>query len=192
MCKFFALLLLIGGFTFGQMNYSGYKDTVAVSDFNADSSGVTKAFDLSRYEDLRVAVYADDSSEAGYDSDSINFAWGIQFGNVVINTSGLRDTTWQGRYTVDTFDILTAGNLTPNYYNIDSSGYYQKTRLFIDTSNVTGWAVQDRQPFINACRRPWAPLFRFWYIGLGDNITGSFVELMFGQTRELYSNVHNQ
>lgn len=174
---------------FGQFNYSGYRDTTAVSSFNADSTGVTKAFELSRYENIRLIVFADDTSEAGYASDSIKFSWGIELGDVILNSSNVRDTTWQGRYIVDTFDILTAANSALKYSSLDSMGRYNKIRGFIDTSYVTGWAVQDVEPFDYI---PWAPIFRFWYIGLTGNITGSYVKLMFGQSRRLHSNVHNQ
>ncbi|MBN1294374.1 MAG: hypothetical protein JXB48_21235 [Candidatus Latescibacteria bacterium] len=170
-----------------QYNYSGYKDTAGVIDFNADSSGFTKALELSQYENMRVSVMANDTSSSGYASDSIFFQWGIQLGDVVINSSGIRDTTWLEKILVDTFDIATSGNLVVPVKTPDSLGYCGQAKLFIDTSNVTGYAVQNRAVFPY-----WSPVFRFWYSGLTGNITGSYVRLIFAQTRRLYNYVHNQ
>ena len=189
--KSIQFVLLLAGMVAAQYNYSGYRDTVAVSGFQSNGTGVTRAFELSRYEDLRVFALANDSSEAGYASDSIHFHWGIETGDIVINTSGKRDTTWLTRFVVDTFDILTAANLVEPYKVISNAGAVTKTTLFIDTVNVTGWAVQDRLPF-GSLTDVWAPIFRFWYAGLGSNITGSYVVLVFGQSRRLNSLVHIQ
>jgi len=185
--KSILLVLLIAGIVAAQFNYSGYRDTVAVTAFNADSSGVTRAFELSQFENLRVHAMANDTSSAGYDGDSIQFQWGIQLGDIVINSSAKRDTTWLEKILVDTFDIMTAGNLVAPVKTTDSLGFVGQARLFIDTSNVTGYAIQSR-----AVVPYWAPIFRFWYAGIGDNITGSYVRLIFGQTRRQYSVVHNQ
>lgn len=189
--KAILIIMLFAVLAIGQVNYSGYKDTALVTDFNADSTGVTRAFELSAYEELRVYALADDTSSAGYASDSIHFHWGIETGNIVLNTSNKKDTTWITRFVVDTFDILTAANMVTQYKVIGTAGTATITTLFIDTVNVAGWAVQDRLMFPSITSL-WAPIYRFWYTGLGNNITGSYVKLVFGQTRRLSLYVHNR
>ena len=187
--KALTLILLLSSLLFAQFNWSGINDTCAVSSFNADSTGVTRAFQLSQYEAMRFYVMADDTSEDGYDSDSILFKWGFQVGNIVKNSSAAFDTTWGEKVLVDTFDIATAGNLVEQELSIDTAlGNTYQLRDFIDTTNITGFAVQDR--YIPAPN--WGPLFRFYYAGLTGNITGSYVKMVFGQSRRTYSNVRNQ
>lgn len=178
MFRVLLLVLISISLLSAQDNYSGYKDTVAVASFNADSSGVTRAFDLSQYEDILLSVSADDTSSDGYASDSIKFQWGVEFLNVNINSSGKKDTSIICRILCDTFDILTSANLVVQTKTPDTLGYYSRPLKFIDTVGVTGYAVQHC-PIIPY----WSPLFRFWYAGLTGNITGSYNTLIFAQTR---------
>lgn len=185
--KTFLFVLASVAVSFGQFNFSGYKDTVAVAGFKGTATGTTRAFELSRYEDLRVSAMANDTVEPGYDSDSAHFFWGVQVGDIVINTSGRRDTTWLDKFIVDTFNILTAGNLVPPAYTLDSASLAPH-RVFIDTLNVTGFAIQSRR--INP---PSWPIFRFFYTGLaGNRVSSSCVVLVFSVSYKLYSNVHIQ
>ena len=122
--KWITILLAAVVLSFGQDNYSGYGDTVAVSDFNADSVGITRAFELSKFESMLFYVMADDTSSAGYDGDSIHFHWGIELLDVVKNSSGVKDTAVIGRIVCDTFDIMTAGNLVIPIHVIDTTGNF--------------------------------------------------------------------
>jgi len=173
-----------------QFNYSGYLDTAEVAGWRGTATGTTRAFELSKFENILLKAHANDTGSSGYASDSIQFQWGIEVGDITVNTIGKKDTTWQERYIVDTFDILTTGNMVKPYHVIDTTGSYGMTKLFIDTVYVTGWAVQSREPFATI---PWYPIYRFWYTGLAGNKTAtSYVRLMFGQSRRVYQNVHNQ
>jgi hypothetical protein len=184
--KWIVLLFVMISLSFGQANYSGYGDTVAVSSFNADSASSTRAFELSKYEDILLYVMADDTSSAGYDSDSIHFHWGIEFLDVVKNSSGVADTAVIGRIVCDTFDILTAANLVVPVHVIDTTGGFNWFKDFIDTTGVSGYAIQHSAPVPY-----WAPIFKFWYAGLGNNVTGSYIPMVFGQSRRLYINVRD-
>jgi hypothetical protein len=171
------ILILFNALVFSQPNYSGYKDTVAVADFQGTGTGTTRAFVLN-YKKLRVSALADDTAETGYASDSIQFQWGIQTGNVLLNSSGKRDTTWQEKLVVDTFDILTAANLVAPTYLIDTVGLENMYDLFIDTIGITGFAAQDV-----LIKHPLSPIFRFWYLGLDGNRTADgYVVLIFSAT----------
>ena len=182
MIRVFLLLTILCSTIFAQKNFSGYKDTVKVSSFGADSTGTTKAFELSQYENILFYVMANDTSSAGYASDSIKFIWGVEFLNVVLNSSNKQDTAVLGRIQCDTFDIATAGNLTVQTKLVDTVGTFNWFQKFIDTTSITGYAIQHSAPIPY-----WTPIFRFWYTGLSGNVTGSFVPLVFGQSRRLAS-----
>lgn len=188
--KSFLLVLSVVCACMAQFNYSGWKDTAAVNGWRGTASGTTRAFELSQYENIRFYACAVDTHIVGYGSDSIHFQWGIEIGDVIQNRSGFRDTSWQERIIIDTFNIRTSANLVKQYKVIDSSGTVYNLNSFIDTIGVAGWAVQDRNPFNGM---PWAPIFRYWYIGMAGNRTADgYIPLMFGQSRRVYLNVHNQ
>ena len=178
----FVVMWLATSHSHGQENYNGYKDTVIVHGFKATDDSVTKAFDgtvgIGMY---RFVVFANDTSSAGFSADSINFVWGVQQGIPVINSSGKKDTAWLYKLMVDTFDISTDGNMVVPVVSADSLLEYNKCTKFIDTVNVTGWAVQSKEVDNTTTVMP---LFRFWYSGKSKNKTGSFVRLMFAMLRK--------
>jgi hypothetical protein len=183
------LIPLLCSIALAQFNTTGYRDTVLVNGFQGTGTGSTKAMELSQYENMRLSALANDTSAAGYASDSIKFRWGMQFGVPIMNSSGKLDTTWQEKIEIDTFDIKTAVNLVAPTYTIDSLGNFKICKKFIDTTNVTGYAVQSRDILLP----PWSPIFRFWYIGLtGNKVSISYVKLMFAITRRISSYVHLQ
>jgi len=182
--KSLVLLLCLLSVTFAQVNSSGYKDTAIVY-FQGVDSGYTKAFELSQYENMSFAVSADDTLEAGFADDSTNFRWGIQRGIVFINSSNRQDTSWRTKYELDTFDILTAANMVVQTTVVDTSGNAQEVKGFIDTVGVTGRAVQECSPLIR-----WAPLVRFWYVGLaGNRVEDGNIRTIFSMTRRIASYV---
>lgn len=156
-------------------NFTGYRDdTTYVASFNADSSGVTKVFNMANFENPVLSVLCDDTSSTGYASDSIKFVWGIQWMNVVMNSSGKKDTSAFFNLVCDTFDILTAANMVYDTITPDTLGNFTIPRQFIDTVNVSGYAAQTYPIFYYT-----TPLFRFWYEGLTGNKTGSYVPMVF-------------
>jgi len=187
--KTLILIMSIIGMVAAQMNYSGYRDTVLVTGFQSTGTGTTRGFEFSQFENVRLFAMANDTSATGFASDSINFQWGISIGDVVINSSGKRDTTWQECVVIDTFNTLTAANMVQRYMVPDTTtGNVPTPRKYVDTVNVTGYAVQDR-----AITPAWSPVFRYWYTGLtGNKVSSSYIKLIFGQSRRVYSNVHNQ
>lgn len=170
-----------------QVNYSGWSDTAAVASFNGTDAGTTRAFELSQYEGMLFYAMANDTSSAVFATDSIVFQWGLEFLNVVKNSSGGRDTSVVGRILCDTFNIATAGNLVVPVSIPDTLGNYKRFSKFIDTIEVSGFAIQHSQQVVF-----WAPIFRFWYAGLTGNSAVTPNVLIFGQSRQLYTNVKNQ
>lgn len=177
----FTAICAIG--SYAESNHSGIYDTAKISAFQGVGTGVSKAFNLSMYENLCVTVSADDTARAGFASDSVKFRWGVEFGNIVMNmATGSKDTTWVERILVDTF-FDTVTNFVKTVYSVDTLGNYSRVLKFIDTVNVSGCAVQDRSviPY-------WRPLMRFWYAGITGNVASTgFVKLMFAMERRYYS-----
>lgn len=158
----------------------GYKDTVRVPTFKADSFRVTAAWPLSMFEHCRFVVAAADTDTAGFAGDSISFRWGYQSGTIMLNASGLRDTTWDGnRVVVDTFTRDSTA-CVPVYVGLGGLTTYTRTLKRIDTLNVTGYAVQSR-----VIQPEWDVVVRLWFQGLTANNKGSFLKLMATMVRRV-------
>jgi glycosidase len=65
------LMLLLVGVLHAAENWNGWLDTSNIDGFRVDSLKYSKAWDLGRYENVAVVVKANDSSSAGFSSDSI-------------------------------------------------------------------------------------------------------------------------
>jgi hypothetical protein len=191
MKKVLLFLLTLSSFyapVFAQVwNYSGFNDTARIDSFQSTGSKVSKAFNLSQYEEPRFSVLANDTANAGYSKDSIFFVWGIQLGNYLLNASGLIDTTWQGKILIDTFNMFVAGNKAVPIHKIDTVGKYNLDKLYIDTANITGYAVQDR-----SFNPEYAPLFRFWCLGFSPNQSNTFIKLRFAVSKRVAHYFHQQ
>ena len=178
--KILLLVSLLFSASFAQINFAGFKDTAVVR-FSGTATGVTKAMNLTEYENMRFSAMANDTSAAGFVGDSIKFRWGIQLGDVVLNSSNRADTTWQDKIVLDTFDILTTTNMTITESIIAADGSIARPTKFIDTINVTGFAVQNAEVL-----PPWAPVFRFWYAGITNNKN---IKCVFSMSRRIASYV---
>lgn len=191
----FCLLLNVAGYSgwigagSGSLNYNGFGDTVDVRTFRADSVRFTPAFDLSKWENLRITLMMNDTAAAGFASDSIKAIWGIQTGRVVYNGSGVLDTAWEPiRLIADTFDLVTEKTIGPAYALISAAdGSYSEVHSLVDTSTVTGFAVQSK-----AISPAWDVLGRCWLIGVAGNKKASFIKTRFVLSRRVYTNTRGQ
>jgi hypothetical protein len=105
-------LLFIIGSASGQP-YNVTKSVTKIYDFKADSLKLTNPFNLGDNEGLRVTIYANDTSSAGYASDSIVAYWGLQYGDVTTNYLDQKDTMWvEPTKVIDTFRMATAKQQT--------------------------------------------------------------------------------
>lgn len=132
------------------LNYSGFGDTAKITGLVADTLKYSKAFPLSAFEEMAAIAMSNDTTATGFGDDSIVYVWGIQCGDIVLNANGKIDTTWRPIATADTLDTMDM--TAPDD---------------IDTTYVTGFAVQDR-----SVTPKWAVLIRCWCKGL----TGSPIE----------------
>jgi len=184
---FLAILFLfsVSAWAESALNHTGYGDTCAIHGFRADSLKYSKAYSLTDYEALRVTVFVDDTSSAGFDSDSLLFAWGIQTGTPVLNSSGGRDTLWNPLcLVVDTLDLVDDATIGLSYGLVGTDGTYSDVLSLIDTLSVSGWAAQSR-----VVTPRWDVYFRGWFQGLTGNITGSFAKLWFAPERRRHQKV---
>lgn len=147
MSRVLLIVALLVGSVSAQKNWNGYGDTLVVHGFNGTETAYTAAKNLTDYEDIAVVAMANDTGSAGFASDSISFSYGYQLGYPVWNSSGVRDTLWDP----------SAGTLLDTLTSPTTC----------DTSMVSGFAAQ-----VNTWTCPWAPVIRFFVIGLGANNKG--------------------
>ena len=199
--KILAVSLLLCGLTTAQvidLNTVGYGDTTqsyTFSSFRSDSLKFSKNFPLSAWENARVDIIFDDTSSAGFASDSCKFAWGFQTGHKV----EIDDTLYYAYdipYPVDTVDLVGSTNMY-DHDELAVIGYVQDTVTLLNTSvpfavdtgvgGATLKAVQSRNIVPQ-----WDEVFRIWLKGLTGNKVGSYVEVEANVRRRRYSNVRTR
>jgi hypothetical protein len=184
MKKVALLLGVLASLCFGQgYNYTTVWDTSIIADFDSDSLKNTKAFTISRYEDAAVIVKVDDSTSAGFASDSVVFTIGYQLGYVTSNSSNAIDTTWQ----MDSVQLASINNSNFGVGTLgttDSTGAVAKSMSSLDTLNVTGYAVYSKWYLPE-----WSGLIRYWVKGASGNVTGAPLELVIQHSQREYTNV---
>jgi hypothetical protein len=154
-------------------------DTAKIDGFRSDSQKYSKVFDLSPYEDLAVLVKADDSANAGLTGDSISLGWGYQLGSPTLKSAGTLDTLWEPVIWVDTLLRDSLGKMPEGRTGADLTT--TKVKKWIDTSTVTGWAVQG-----SGIVPEWRPLIRYVVKGLAGNSLGTYVKLQIHNLRRLH------
>lgn len=179
----FILLPLV---VMAQENYNGLGDTAYILDtLQTDTLKYTKVFLLSANENLRVIIKTDDTSTAGFASDSIAFDFGYQTGEVVYNSAGTRDTAWDDRMQIDSMvgDSFGVANVGTTDADAVLTRYYGG----VDTSSVSGFAIKSR-----LIVPEWGTLIRFWAKGRPTNRKGKILLLCFDLKRRQYSNVRSK
>jgi hypothetical protein len=173
-------LLFIIGSASGQP-YNVTKSVTKIYDFKADSLKLTNPFNLGDNEGLRVTIYANDTSSAGYASDSIVAYWGLQYGDVTTNYLDQKDTMWvEPTKVIDTFRMATANIKAANTFTtVDTLD-----PLAICTTHVSGLAYQSRviQPYRY-------PIARIKIKGATGNELTSFLRLRIEVSQPKYNRV---
>lgn len=155
-------------------NQMGWGDTASITDtLQADTIKYTAALSLTDGENIRVLCKVDDTTSAGFASDSISFVFGYQTGTITLDSttdtsladSYKLDTMWCERVILDTFSV--------DSFNVDSvwttgtDGAITSYANHPDTAHVEGWAV------ISRCFYPeWDEIIRYWAKGLAANKAG--------------------
>lgn len=153
-----------------------------IKDFRADSLKFTDPFPLGDNEGLGVTVYANDTSAAGFASDSIVAYWGLQYGRITTNYLDQADTMWvEPTKVIDTFRLATANIKTSNSFTtVDTLD-----PLAICTTHVSGLAYQSRiiQPYRY-------PIARIKIKGATGNELTSFLRLKIEVHQPMYTRVN--
>ena len=160
---FLALLTMVCVGAAQNLNWNGPGDTLVITDFNTAELAYTLALPIQRSEELRVTAMVNDTNSAGFASDSVVAQYGYQTGTPVFNSSGLIDTSWDVRITIDTLDIDSFGVVPVG--TVAATGVV--TRLWnsaSDTLSVSGYAVQNRR-----FKPEYDVLIRYWIQGLTGN-----------------------
>ena len=180
------LLLLLCANVFAAKNW--FSDTVNFVDtLENNEYEYGKAVELSDGEDIRLVFLVDDTSEAGFGSDSVNLEWGFQTGTVVYNANGLLDTAWDARIIVDTM-VTGSYALALTDGKVDSSGALARTwAKEADTANVTGFAVQSRWIVPE-----WDVLYRPFAKGITGNKLASALKATMTLARRRYVSTRGQ
>lgn len=181
-------LLLACLSTFALENWTGWKDTLAVRDtLDSATAYYTNPTLLSQYENIRLIVLCDDTAEAGFSGDSVNFRYGYQTGAKVLDTNSqtlytIVDTAWDDRIVLDTFTVDSFGVAHVGTYGSD--GTLTRTWKNVDTTYVSGYAYQSRN-----FSPEWDLFIRFWVESLGGaNADGKALRLFLVPIRRVYSN----
>jgi len=122
---------------------------------------------------------ANDTSSAGFASDSINFSWGYQTFTKCYNALGNTDTCWSPRVTVDTMSTANLGVLTLLSL---SDGVATSPSGSSDTLSCSGYAVQSR-----AFAPEWDVYMILWAQGITGNKTAAPLDLQFTVIRRIYN-----
>ena len=143
------ILFLMVGLVFGQVyNTTPYTDTCWITD-TLDSATVYygKTFNVADAQPLKYMVCkVNDTAEAGYANDSVQFEWGYERGFLSLDSAADEDTVWERVHIfVDSMCVgnfgaaIISGTVTHDILTPDFT-YAGEA----DTSNVTGFAVQVR------------------------------------------------
>jgi hypothetical protein len=184
----FLVIIAMVCLSYGQnANTTGWLDTSRIATFKADSLKYSKIFPLSAYENIRVNVFANDTASAGFSGDSIKFVWGYRTLHKGFTSTNLTNRyVYDQEVVLDTFDILTAGNMVRKRIVLDADYAAPYNKKFIDTLLVTSWAYQTIQ-----FQPLWDVNIQFFAKGLTGNKVGRFVPLVFQVVQRMGANTIN-
>jgi len=142
-----------------------------VTNFRADSTYTSAWASMIDYENVDVTVLINDTTSAGYTSDSIAVKYAIQYGSPYKNYLGVVTTAHIGPpHFLDSLRA-TSGRWVTNStwlgFGVDS---FPETQL--DTTVDLGYALNKKylQPYVN-------PMFRIILIGLTGNNKDAFLRV---------------
>lgn len=186
------IVLMLACLGFSQtLNWTGYGDTSNIANFRADSTKYSKAFPLSQWENLRLDVIFDDTTEAGRGSDSVKFYYWIEYGHLALTLANKVDTIWntQDPVVVDTVDALTADNFTAVSRVLANDGTYDYPLKTIDTLSFAegGGSVQSRN-----FPQDWDMFFRVGFKGVTGNNKDAMLKLRANVIRRQVINVRSK
>jgi hypothetical protein len=181
--KLFLILAIIAGFACGESakNWNGYLDTIQMPPCSSTVLIYSnKCMTLTDFDMLRIIAQANDTSSAGFKSDSVNFIWGYQTFSLCLDSNNNPDTCYSPRVLVDTFRTALFGTMT--VLTLDANAIAASPTKNIDTLSCGGWAIQSR-----TFAPEWDTLYRIWVQGLTGNKATKRIKLLFTCTRRIFS-----
>ncbi len=180
--KILFLLIALIALSYGEMsnNWNGYLDTIKMPACTSTVLIYSKTpFSLTDYDMVRIICHVDDTTSAGFKSDSIKFKWGYQTFSLCADSGGKIDTCYSPRVTVDTISTDSLGKMS--LLTLDGNAIANSPSRQADTLSCAGWAVQSR-----TFSPEWDIYSRLWIQGLTGNKKGAPLRLMFTVIRRLY------
>lgn len=161
-------------------NWNGYADTMWMPGVTGTATVYSaKALSLTDFDMVRVVCHVDDTTSAGFASDSVAFVWGYQTFSFCLDSDGERDTCFAPKVLVDTCRAAEFG--TMDTWTLDANSIAATPVKNIDTLGCSGWAIQTR-----TFAPEWDVNYRVWLTGLTGNLTGDNVKVMFTNLRRIY------
>jgi hypothetical protein len=197
------LLVAFVSLSFGQENWNGWVDTAKVLGLFKDTTIYTGWFKLSQFGTVRHTVYLDDTSAAGFASDSVAAEWGIQTGHASFLTGAKKKMEHGRKMVIDTFNMLTGSVFSVDSFGritVDVNGIpqavYKKIDTLIDSATTTTISSlitkQVRSPYAYQSRGPfteWDVYFRYWIHGLTGNKKSTTIKCFFQAARQIGTKV---
>ena len=171
------------------LNWNGYTDTASISGTLTDGTKkYTSFFVIGDNMDLIAVCMVDDTAEAGFADDSVNYEWGIQTACVCLDSGETIDTCLDEEIVLDTMDAGAYG--TANVQTMGTDESVTRTLGGHDTTNVDGYVYQVRRP---EYRDIWNCLVRGWVNSIGDpSKDGAGLDIRFQFIQKQYNSVRRK
>lgn len=160
-------------------NFNGI-DTCNIKGVTGTALVYSRGFKLGAWTYQRFDILANDTTAAGFASDSVKFVWGIQTYHAALGHTNLSKKYAYGpRVVCDTFDLLSLS--LPVAIQIAEDGTFYPPHGTVDTTSLTTYAIQSRN-----IAPEWDVYYRIWVQGLTGNLAGDSVAVVFQGTRGNY------
>lgn len=181
--KIIPLVMLLAALAFCETakNWNGMRDTCTMPACSSTALVYsTNVFSMTDFDMYRLTLLVDDTTSAGFASDSVNLRWGYQGFHLCLNGSGEIDTCYSPRVIVDTINADSTGFGLLAIMTLDGDGIANTPGQQADTSSCSGFAVQSR-----TFSPEWDVYFRIWAQGITGNITEAPLKMRFAVVRRI-------
>ena len=160
-------------------NFNGL-DTCNIKGVKGTALVYSRGFKLGAWTYQRFDILANDTTAAGFASDSVKFVWGIQTYHPILGHTNLSKKYAYGpRVVCDTFDLLSL--TLPGVIQIAEDGTFTPPHGAVDTTSLTTYAIQSRN-----IAPEWDVYYRIWVQGVTGNKNGDSVAVVFQGVRGNY------
>lgn len=180
----FIMALSISLFAERVKNWNGYGDIETMPGCSSTVLVYSSDYTLTDFDAVRIIIQANDTTSAGYASDSLKLRWGYQTFTLCYNSAGAVDTCYDPRIVVDTMSVDSFGKAT--IYSTDANGIAASPSRQIDTLSCAGYAVQSR-----TFAPEWNTHIRIWVQGLAGNKVSKKIALKATIIRRLFRGVRS-